>query len=307
MCISVNAHEFNPAHLIIQQQGETHTYTIDWRYPYKNLGSRAEIVFPSNCTSKKEPVFKQSKYLIELMNLQCQQSLKGQTIAVKNLSVLTDVLVSITHNLPETDIYEGVMNIKQPRLTIPFKKQLLPTSYLHLGIEHLFEGLDHIVFILGLLCLVTGLSNIIKTITAFTLAHSLTLVLAVTNIISLPQTSIEILIALTIIFLAIDIGNKKHYTSTPWLMAFGFGLLHGLGFANVLTEIGINSQQLLLSLLFFNLGIEVGQLTLMFAFGMLLYGLNRINRYNYATTFITYLLGGLGAYWFISRFLTLII
>ena len=101
-----------------------------------------------------------------------------------------------------------------------------------------------------MLFLVTGAINIIKTITAFTIAHSITLGLSVFNLINLPQATVEVLIALTIVYLATEISSSNKYSATPWFMAFGFGLLHGLGFAGALGEIGISNDQILLSLLF---------------------------------------------------------
>ena len=137
-----------------------------------------------------------------------------------------------------------------------------PTAYLYLGVGHLFDGLDHILFIFGLLFCISGLVNIIKTITAFTVAHSITLGLSVYELIYLPQGTVEALIALTIVYLALEINDSDKQLKTPWLMAFSFGLLHGLGFAGALSDIGIANNQMLLSLLFFNVGIELAQIAL---------------------------------------------
>ena len=170
-----------------------------------------------------------------------------------------------------------------------------------MGIDHLFSGKDHILFILGLLFLITGFLNAVKTITAFTLAHSITLGLSVFELVSLPQATVEAIIALTIIYLAIEVSEYKKYKSTPWLIAFGFGLLHGLGFANALTGIGIGNEQLLLSLLFFNLGIEAGQLMLVPIFGSLIWLAHKFNLYKQATFLTSLILGGMGFFWLIDR------
>ena len=161
--------------------------------------------------------------------------------------------------------------------------------------------MDHILFILGLMFLVSGTLNLIKTITAFTVAHSITLGLSVLGLISLPQATIEAVIALTIVFLALEISENKYYKSTPWLIAFGFGLLHGLGFANALTEIGIANEQLLFSLLFFNLGIEAGQLLMIPVFGALIWLAYKFNKYNESATCVSYVLGSMGFFWLINR------
>jgi len=294
----LSAHEFNPAHLVVDEIAENE-YEINWMYPIKNIGQRAEIIFPEECSSETQSPYQQGKYLVEKINLICSKSLKGQTIEVTNLSVLTDALVTITDR--NNDVFEGLMNLQEPKLLVPIKQQSLPSSYLNLGIDHLISGPDHILFILGLMFLVSGILNMIKTITAFTVAHSITLGLSVLGLISLPQATVEAVIALTIVFLALEISENKRYKSTPWLIAFGFGLLHGLGFANALTEIGIANEQLLFSLLFFNLGIEAGQLLMIPVFGVLIWLAYKFNKYNQSATCVSYVLGSMGFFWLINR------
>ena len=294
----LSAHEFNPAHLVVDEVAENE-YQINWMYPIKNIGQRAEIIFPQECSSEAQSPYQQGKYLVEKIDLICNKSLKGQTIEVTNLSVLTDALVTITDR--NNDVFEGLMNLQEPKLVVPIKKQSLPSSYLNLGIDHLISGPDHILFILGLMFLVSGILNMIKTITAFTVAHSITLGLSVLGLISLPQATVEAVIALTIVFLALEISENKRYKSTPWLIAFGFGLLHGLGFANALTEIGIANEQLLFSLLFFNLGIEAGQLLMIPVFGVLIWLAYKFNKYNQSATCVSYVLGSMGFFWLINR------
>jgi hydrogenase/urease accessory protein HupE len=268
-------------------------------YPIKNIGPRAEIIFPNTCSSKAQSPYKQGKYLVEKIDLRCGESLKGQTIEVTNLSVLTDALVTITYL--NKDVFEGLMNLQESKLLVPVQQQSFPSSYFGLGVDHLLSGTDHILFILGLLFLVTGIMNMIKTITAFTIAHSITLGLSVLDLIALPRATVEAVIALTIVFLALEISEKKLYKSTPWLIAFAFGLLHGLGFANALTGIGIANEQLLLSLLFFNLGIEAGQLLMIPIFGVLIWLAYKFNKYNQSATCVSYILGAMGFFWLINR------
>ena len=294
----LSAHEFNPAHLVIDETAEN-KYQVNWMYPIKNIGPRAEIIFPNTCSSTAQSPYKQGKYLVEKIDLLCGETLKGQTIEVTNLSVLTDALVTITYL--NKDVFEGLMNLKESKLLVPVQQQSFPSSYFGLGVDHLLSGTDHILFILGLLFLVTGIMNMIKTITAFTIAHSITLGLSVLDLISLPRATVEAVIALTIVFLALEISEKKLYKSTPWLIAFAFGLLHGLGFANALTGIGIANEQLLLSLLFFNLGIEAGQLLMIPIFGSLIWLAYKFNKYNQSATCVSYILGAMGFFWLINR------
>jgi hypothetical protein len=304
--INISAHEFNPAHLVIEETDSTNfTYKATWLYPIKNIGKRAELKFSDSCQLDALSPYPQGKYLVEKITLNCNSSIKGQIIEVKHLSVLTDALVTI--NFEDNTIFEGIMNLRNSKIEIPFKEQAFPTTYFKLGIDHLLSGIDHILFIFGLLFLVTGVLNVIKTITAFTVAHSITLALSFFNLISLPQATVEVLIALTIVYLATEVSNSNKYTNTPWLMAFGFGLLHGLGFASALGDIGISNDQIFLSLLFFNIGIEAGQLALIPLFGSILWLANKYQFYKNASIGASYILGSMGFYWVISRFIGIII
>ena len=138
-------------------------------------------------------------------------------------------------------------------------------AYLPLGFEHIMLGVDHLLFVLGLMLLVTNRWMLVKTITAFTIAHSITLGLATFGVVGVPEGAVNALIALSIVVLAVEVlklrrGRPGWSATYPWLVAFGFGLLHGLGFANALTGIGLSQANLPATLLFFNIGVELGQL-----------------------------------------------
>ena len=300
----VSAHEFNPAHLVINElNDELNTYEAIWMYPYKNIGTRGEVIFPDFCSVESKDLYYQGKYINEELDLTCSSTIKGSLIEITKLSVLTDALVTINFSNDET--FEGLVNNKNTSILVPNKNEYLPTSYIYLGFDHLLNGLDHILFVLGLMFLVVGTINLIKTITAFTIAHSITLGLSVFNIIKLPQATIEIMIALTIVYLAAEIKNSKKYEFTPWNLAFGFGLLHGLGFAGALSDIGIENNEILLSLLFFNIGIEIGQLVLIPFIWIFIFIANNYNFYKKSVVFSSYFVGSMGAYWVISRFINL--
>jgi len=189
----------------------------------------------------------------------------------------------------------------------------LAVTYLTLGAEHILFGIDHLLFVLGLLLLLTGFWKLIKTITAFTIAHSITLAFAVLEIFPVPNAPIEVLIALSIVFLAREIimGQKGELTlvhSKPWVVAFVFGLFHGFGFAGALGELGLSNSDIPLALLFFNLGVEGGQV----AFICALLALNA-----FFITFmkdlipsmqrgLAYGLGGIAMFWFLERLPSLV-
>ena len=302
--LDINSHEFNPAHLVIEELTEDLSYEAIWMYPHKNIGRRAEVIFPNECVSESNDLYYQGKYINENIFLECSLPLKGLSIEIVNLSVLTDALVTINF---KNNTFEGLVNVQNNILKIPLESNYYPYSYLELGFSHLFDGLDHILFIFGLLFCISGFINIIKTITAFTIAHSITLGLTVFDLISLPQGTTEALIALTIVYLASEINQNKRSTKTPWIMAFGFGLLHGLGFAGALIDIGIPNNKMLLSLFFFNAGIELAQIALIPIPLLLIFLANKYNSPNTLKIFASYSIGGLGFYWFIDRVIGIIL
>lgn len=190
----------------------------------------------------------------------------------------------------------------------------LAVRYLELGAEHILFGIDHLLFVLGLLLLLQGFWKLVQTVTAFTVAHSITLAFAVLGIFPVPGAPIEVLIALSIVFLAREIimGQRGEITlvhSKPWIVAFAFGLIHGFGFAGALGELGLSDADIPLALLFFNLGVEAGQV----AFICVLIVVNLLFTRFLAQSLtslhrgLAYGLGGIAAYWFIERIPSLFI
>jgi hydrogenase/urease accessory protein HupE len=180
--------------------------------------------------------------------------------------------------------------------------------YFALGVEHILLGIDHLLFVLGLLLIVRGPWPLIKTITAFTVAHSLTLALAAFGVVTLPPTTIEAAIALSILFLAVEIlhGRQGRIGLThrfPWLVAFAFGLLHGLGFAGALAEVGLPAAEIPIALLFFNLGVEAGQLLFVAAILSLRRATRRlqIGWPVWAEPLPAYAIGTIASFWFMER------
>jgi hypothetical protein len=184
----------------------------------------------------------------------------------------------------------------------------LAARYLVLGAEHILFGIDHLLFIAGLLLLLRGVRVLIQTVTAFTVAHSITLAAAVLGVFPVPAPPIEALIALSIAFLAREIimgyrGRKSLAHTKPWLMAFGFGLIHGFGFAGALGELGLAPKDIPLALLFFNLGVEAGQVAFILALAVVIGLLSRLQKPLLKPLEIisAYALGGIALYWFTDR------
>lgn len=181
-------------------------------------------------------------------------------------------------------------------------------TYLVLGIEHILLGLDHLLFVLVLLMLINSPKKLIYTITAFTFAHSITLVLAALEIVVIPVPPVEACIALSIVYVASEViaakKNKEILTlRRPWLVAFAFGLLHGLGFAAALSEIGLPQNAIAVALLVFNIGVEVGQLIFVLIMVLLQNILLRLEWYKktYSSNLFPYLIGSLASFWLIQR------
>jgi hypothetical protein len=191
----------------------------------------------------------------------------------------------------------------------PGSRARVAGTYFGLGAEHILLGVDHLLFVLGLLLLVRGVGALVKTVTAFTVAHSITLALSVLGFIPLERASIEAAIALSIVLLAreIVVANRGlvHLThKKPWLVAFLFGLLHGLGFAGALGDIGLPEEAIPLALLFFNLGVEAGQLAFVFVLLALHRALVRgplAVRAPKLAPALGYALGSLATLWFFER------
>ncbi len=183
-------------------------------------------------------------------------------------------------------------------------------AYLVHGIEHILLGYDHLLFVLALILIVRNLRVLIATVTAFTVAHSITLALATLGVVHVPGPPVEAAIALSILLLACEIartsvGQPSITARWPWLVAFSFGLLHGFGFASALSEIGLPRGDIPLALFMFNLGVEIGQLVFIAAVLALLAVVRRIpipdSVTQRARPVATYAIGTLAAFWFVER------
>jgi hydrogenase/urease accessory protein HupE len=208
----------------------------------------------------------ESNSCLERWTVLCPEGLKGQTISVDGLSsTLTDALVRIAYANGTTEV--ALLKPDSPSLAVAGiqSKLEVATTYFLLGVDHILSGIDHLLFVLALMLLIYDRWTLIKTITAFTLAHSLTLAGASLGYVSLPQKPVEAIIALSIAFVASELvrmrpGERRLSEAYPWVVAFSFGLLHGFGFAGALKEIGLPQIDVPLALLTFNLGVEAGQL-----------------------------------------------
>ena len=297
-----SSHEFTPAQLEITQISKS-DYLVNWKFPINQV-SKSKIKFPEFCSSEEDLFPKRSgKYLQEIIELNCSESLKGSTLNVSNMSFMTDVMVTI--RFVNDEIFQDYITSEKADLVIPSEVEYSNFSYLFMGFEHLLGGYDHILFVFGLVFLISGWFNLIKTITSFTLAHSITLALSSIGVIRLPQIATEAVIALTIIYLAYEILDKKDLRKIPWHIPFGFGLIHGFGFAGALMEIGFSGQSLFQTLLLFNVGIELAQLSLLPIIFLFIFFFTKSNLRNEFKTVSAFSIGGISSYWFLERTLNL--
>ena len=223
-------------------------------------------------------------------------------------TVQTDVLLLV--QLQNGNQHSAILRPASPEFTIPLEasKLKIAADYWRMGTIHILEGADHLLFVLALLLIVDGLAALLKAVTAFTVAHSITLALATLGVIHLPPAPTEAIIALSILFLAVEIVHKHNgqmglTERWPWLIAFSFGLFHGLGFAGALSEIGVPQAEVPLALLLFNVGVETGQLLFIAAVLVLLALLKRLplTAPEGAWRVPPYAIGSLAAFWTIQR------
>ena len=238
-----------------------------------------------------------------------QGGLSGVEIHIDGLAeTFTDVLVRIEHQGGVTQVAR--LTSRSPSFVVsplPNRAQIA-RAYTSLGVKHILLGIDHLLFVLGLLLIVRGRLLLVKTITAFTVAHSVTLGASVLGFVHVPQSPVEAVIALSIVFLAGEllrrrVGRVGLTEQYPWLVAFVFGCLHGFGFAGALAEIGLPQSDIPLALLTFNVGVEIGQLVFLFACLLVIAAGRRVlgAHLTWAPSAAAYAIGGVSAYWLIER------
>lgn len=262
------AHEVRPALLNIQET-QPGVYKVLWKIPVLD-GNIARIspVFPPAGTIIAEPSVETIPGAqIEKSSYKAADgSLVGGTIMIGGLEAYQiDTLIQMS--LLDGTLHSVIVRPGQPYWTVPAVQSGWDvfTSYTLLGIEHIFGGLDHLLFVLALILLIRSRMQILKAVTAFTLGHSVTLALAALGFVNVPARPTEAVIAMSIVFLAGEIirshrGQTSLAITSPWIISAGFGLIHGLGFAGALTEIGLPQNSILLALVAFNVGVEIGQI-----------------------------------------------
>ena len=307
------AHEVRPAYLELRQT-KADTYTVLWKVPALGdelrLGLYVHMPADSIALTDPQGTFIKNAF-VERWSVKREGGLAGARISISGLdATLTDALVRVQRldgSLQVTRLTPAMSSFVVEFSPSPTE---VATTYLKLGIEHILLGYDHLLFLLALIMIVGSARRIIATVTAFTVAHSITLALAALAVVRIPQPPIEAAIALSIIFVASEVtrlgrGDATLTVRFPWIVAFFFGLLHGFGFAGALLEIGLPQRDVPVALFTFNLGVECGQL--LFIGGMFaIAGLARTLRLpritiQFARPVVTYVVGATATFWFLER------
>lgn len=262
------AHEMRPAYLEIRET-KAETYDVLWKVPGRGEDMRLGLYveFPADCKSVTEPIGAMlNNAVTERWTIQRAGGITGGTIHIAGLSAtMTDVLVRLERLDGTTQITR--LTPSAPSFVVAAAPNALEVArtYTVLGVEHILLGIDHLLFILALILITKGGWRLVKTVTAFTVSHSLTLTAATLGWVNVPPPPVEAVIALSIVFVAVEIirqhrGKEGITARHPWVVAFSFGLMHGLGFAGALSEVGLPAKHISTALLFFSIGVETGHL-----------------------------------------------
>jgi hydrogenase/urease accessory protein HupE len=311
VCTPLLADVFRPAYLELQQRGPE-TFDVLWKVPAQSESLRLgiHVVFPEGTTNVTEPrgTFTSDAF-VERWTIQRTGGLEGFEIRIDGLPAsITDVLARVVRTNGITQVARLLPG--RPQFVVESIRDGagLVRTYLVLGIEHILTGFDHLLFLLALVLIVDDRRRLLWTITAFTIAHSFTLAAATLGFVHVAQAPVEAAIALSIVFVAAELvhgmqGRLGVTARAPWIVAFSFGLLHGLGFAGALAQVGLPPNSIPLALLFFNVGVELGQLAFVIAVWAALAALLRLRipQPFWARAMAPYAIGSVAMFWMIQR------
>jgi hydrogenase/urease accessory protein HupE len=310
LCAGAQAHEVRPGYLELQQTGPE-TWDVVWKVPARgDLQLAIAPAWPDGCEMQGA-----ARRIVtggaatERSTMRCAGGLMGREVAVSGLSAtVIDVLVRLQRSDGTTQVVR--LSPSAPAFVVEDASRwtTVAATYLGLGVEHILLGVDHLLFVLAMLLLVGSWGRLVATITAFTIAHSITLAAATLGFVHVPPQPVEAAIALSIVFVAAEIvhgrmGRPGLTERWPWVVAFAFGLLHGLGFASALRELGLPENAIPTALLFFNLGVELGQLAFVGVVLALLASLRslQLSAPAWSWRLASYGIGAVAMYWTIER------
>ena len=307
--LPAQADELRPGYLELTQL-DTQQWKLVWKAPVLGgLATRTRPAFPEFCSQSPPQARVEGAVLVAESRLTCTKDLAGAQVGLAGMdAAFTDALLRVAplgRPIQTTRLTQQTTMVTVA--TVPDAWEVA-RSYFVLGVEHILTGYDHLLFVIALVLLLGRLSPVIKAATAFTVAHSLTLVGSTLGLVGLAQAPVEALVALSIVFLAVETAKQKPgdpglTERLPWLVAFLFGLLHGFGFAGALREIGLPESDVPTALLTFNLGVEAGQLAIVAAVIAIIALTRRLRPQTLrpATLTATYAIGITASFWFIER------
>lgn len=312
----IYADELRPSYVELTQVNDS-DWDVFWKASELSPLAQGSVILPKNCSVKGEA---QKKFvdgnILTTFSMVCQGNIYNGQIGLRGLEFsINDALVRISGLNSDIETIRLTPNENIAIIPAPEGANIISnvaSAYTVLGFEHIIEGYDHLLFVLALVLLIPGLRLVAWTVTAFTIAHSITLIGTSLGYLSLPPQPVEAVIALSIIFLALEVvqslrcpkGEKKRLSQRyPWVIAFSFGLLHGFGFAGALAEIGLPQNDVPLALLTFNIGVELGQMLIVI---IAIATLRLITHFKAPwlrpiKIIISYGIGIVATYWFIER------
>ncbi len=308
---SAKADELRPGYLEITQQDARHWH-VTLKAPIKGgLAANATPAMPADCTAEPPVRRLEEGSLHSDWRYDCAEPLVGAKVGLSGLDrTVTDALVRIAPLGRPVQAARLTSAAPMAEVVARAGSAQVAGTYFRLGVEHILSGYDHLLFVLSLVLLLGGGWVVARTVTAFTIAHSITLAGATLGFLGVSQRPVEICIALSIVFLAVEVAKRdparpRLAERIPWVVAFLFGLLHGFGFAGALAEIGMPEGEVPVALLTFNLGVEAGQLAVVAAALAVLavIGLASVHGLAVFRRAAAYPIGSIAAFWMIARML----
>jgi hydrogenase/urease accessory protein HupE len=308
----VPAHEVRPAYFQLTQVTDS-TYNLLWKVPARGESiPKLYPVLPKSWKAAQIESTLLADNLLRIYEINSDEIINGKSIYFEGLEkTIQDVLVKI--ELSNGESYTAIIKPDKPFFLIPVSSSTLNVfkTYMLFGVEHIWLGIDHLLFVFALVLITTGAWKMVKTITAFTVAHSITLSLAVLGFVEFPSAPVEAVISLSIMFLALELirlqqGKQVTTAKYPWIVAFTFGLLHGFGFAGALTEVGLPQLDIPMALASFNIGVELGQLGFVLVSLVILRMIKLIPYQQpvWLKKVPVYMIGSIAAMWTIERVLS---
>jgi hypothetical protein len=306
---TASAHEVRPAYLSVQEEAPNE-FSVLFKTPMQGNARLALSALFSGKVEIVTPIVSRptGEAMVQTWRLRTLEPLAGKTVLIDGLqNTLTDALVHVV--FAKGNSWTARLTPSEPSAIIPASQSAWAVfaTYVHHGIEHIAFGFDHLLFIAGLMLIVRDWRKLVKAITAFTVAHSITLTCATLGWVTLPSRPVEAMIAISIVMIAAEAvrmerGQLSLAIVSPWIVAFAFGLLHGFGFAGALVELGLPQNDIPLALLAFNVGVELGQLAFIAVLLSVAFAIRQVVAIpRQAVVASAYAIGIVAAFWSVQR------